>query len=160
MVRHEVDATGGGTFTRWREIMKKTQQGFTLIELMIVVAIIGILAAIALPAYQDYTLRSKYSEGAVLLGGGKLVIEEYVQTNSDMPTSAEAVSAGFVSLTGNNVDGISYTQTSSSVGVLSASFDLTAAASEAVVMTGTIQTGGNVTWVITCNDIDPARCPD
>ena len=46
--------------------MKKVQQGFTLIELMIVIAIIGILAAVALPAYQDYTVRAKVSEGAII----------------------------------------------------------------------------------------------
>ena len=56
--------------------MKKTQQGFTLIELMIVVAIIGILAAIALPAYQDYTVRAKVSEGVVVASGAKATIGE------------------------------------------------------------------------------------
>jgi type IV pilus assembly protein PilA len=56
--------------------MKKTQQGFTLIELMIVVAIIGILAAIALPAYQDYTVRAKVSEGVVVASGAKATVGE------------------------------------------------------------------------------------
>jgi len=56
--------------------MKKIQQGFTLIELMIVIAIIGILAAIALPAYQDYTVRAKVSEGAIAASALKIGVTE------------------------------------------------------------------------------------
>ncbi len=66
--------------------MKKLQQGFTLIELMIVVAIIGILAAIAIPAYQDYTIRAQVSEGLNLSGGAKAAVTEYFQDRGLMPT--------------------------------------------------------------------------
>ena len=63
----------------------KKQQGFTLIELMIVVAIIGILAAIAIPAYQDYTIRAQVSEGLNLSGGAKAAVTEYFQDRGAMP---------------------------------------------------------------------------
>ena len=69
--------------------MKRLQQGFTLIELMIVVAIVGILAAIALPAYQDYVIRSKMSEGVVALAACKTSIAEYVSTKTSMPADAD-----------------------------------------------------------------------
>ncbi len=63
----------------------KKQQGFTLIELMIVVAIIGILAAIAIPAYQDYTIRAQVSEGLSLAAGSKVAVTEFYQDRGDWP---------------------------------------------------------------------------
>ena len=70
--------------------MKKIQQGFTLIELMIVVAIIGILAAVAIPAYQDYLGRAQAAEGPALMGGLKAPLaEQYALTGSlTIPTGA------------------------------------------------------------------------
>ena len=65
----------------------KKQQGFTLIELMIVVAIIGILAAIAIPAYQDYTIRAQVSEGLNLAGGSKVAVTEFYQDTGAFPTT-------------------------------------------------------------------------
>ena len=66
----------------------KQQHGFTLIELMIVVAIIGILAAIAIPAYQDYTVRAKISEGLNLAGASKLAVAETYDSKGRMPTNS------------------------------------------------------------------------
>ncbi len=65
----------------------KKQQGFTLIELMIVVAIIGILAAIAIPAYQDYTIRAQVSEGLSLSSGGKAAVAEFYQDSGVFPSN-------------------------------------------------------------------------
>jgi type IV pilus assembly protein PilA len=71
----------------------KTQQGFTLIELMIVVAIIGILAAIAIPAYQDYTIRAKVTEGINLASAAKVSVSEFRISQANWPTGAGT--AGF-----------------------------------------------------------------
>ena len=73
--------------------MKKMQKGFTLIELMIVVAIIGILAAIAIPAYQDYTTRAKVSEAVNALAPAKTSVGEFFISQGSMP--ADAIAAGF-----------------------------------------------------------------
>ncbi len=71
--------------------MKKNQQGFTLIELMIVVAIIGILAAVALPAYQDYTVRAKLSEAVIAASSAKSLMSEAFQTDGTTGLTAAAV---------------------------------------------------------------------
>jgi type IV pilus assembly protein PilA len=70
--------------------MQKVQKGFTLIELMIVIAIVGILAAIALPAYQDYTVRAKMSEPMAYLSEAKTTLSEFYATQGRFPDADEA----------------------------------------------------------------------
>jgi type IV pilus assembly protein PilA len=70
--------------------MMRKQQGFTLIELMIVIAIIGILAAIAIPAYQDYTVRAKVTEGINLADAAKTAVAETYQSNGNLPATGNA----------------------------------------------------------------------
>ena len=82
----------------------KKQSGFTLIELMIVVAIIGILAAIAVPQYNTYITKSKASEGLSLANGAKLAVAEYHSMNGEMPVNNEQ--AGWESVSGSSVGSI------------------------------------------------------
>jgi type IV pilus assembly protein PilA len=92
----------------------KLQKGFTLIELMIVIAIIGILAAIAIPAYQDYTIRSKVSEGLALVGAAKLAVAETYDSTGNMPNgNASFGLPTAASIAGNYVSSITVAATGS-----------------------------------------------
>lgn len=75
-------------------IKTKAQKGFTLIELMITVAIVGILAAVALPAYQDYTIRAQVAEGLSLASGAKVVVAEYYANKGELPADSDAAGYG------------------------------------------------------------------
>jgi type IV pilus assembly protein PilA len=87
--------------------MKRVQQGFTLIELMIVVAIIGILAAIAIPQYAEYTNRARVSEGLQLAAGAKTATAEYYSANNKWPNgNTEAGVADAADIIGTNVTSV------------------------------------------------------
>jgi type IV pilus assembly protein PilA len=137
--------------------MKKIQQGFTLIELMIVVAIIGILAAVAIPAYQDYTIRAKVSEALGLGAAAKTAVSEVrISTNAFPSTNASAGIAGTI------VSGYVNSVTVGAAGVVTVAMDATASgASGNVVFTPTFS-NGTVTWSCSASTVAdkylPANC--
>jgi type IV pilus assembly protein PilA len=138
--------------------MKRIQQGFTLIELMIVVAIIGILAAIALPAYQDYTVRTKVSEVMLAASGQKNSVAEFFQTRLLMPLTA---SIGTVTQNSPFVTTVAYTQSATNIGLITATASTNTGLpgtvqGKTITLTGTGDTAtGVVTWV--CGGTIPTR---
>lgn len=122
--------------------MKNVQKGFTLIELMIVVAIIGILAAVALPAYQDYTKRSHVSEGLALAGGAKTAVTEYYSDKGEWPAdNAAAGLATDTSITGNAVRSVEV-----DTSTITVTFNTKVEAGKVLVLKADASDGGSVKW--------------
>ena len=127
--------------------MKTVQKGFTLIELMIVIAIIGILAAIAIPAYQNYTIRSQVTEGLSLAGGWKTAIaEQYAQTGV-WPANAAAM-AGVVGTTnGKYVSAITVSGGTIVIAYGGAQANAAIPASAVLSITPYLTTNNDIVWV-------------
>ena len=145
--------------------MKKVQQGFTLIELMIVVAIIGILAAVALPAYQDYTVRAKISEAVLAASSGRTAVAEAYSNFGEMKATQESM--GVQNLASKYVASIAWNridQDNGQIIVTTGALDLPATAQGRTIRllgTGTPATG-QVSWSCgpgTANGLDPKYLP-
>ena len=125
------------------KLTNKIQKGFTLIELMITVAIVGILAAVALPAYQNYTIRAQVSEGFTLAGGIQTAIVENYNQKGTLATSLAAIGIT-ASPTGKYTNAITVTN-----GVITVSYGggaNTAIATGTLTLSPVVDTTGNIHW--------------
>lgn len=125
----------------------KKQQGFTLIELMIVVAIIGILAAVALPAYQDYTTRAKVTEGIGMASAAKLAVSDYRTAMNAWPNNN--TSAGFTSPSSQYVSAVGINNSTVTV-TFRAAAGVTAGST--IVFNATVDNGG-IEWICTGGNV-------
>ncbi len=138
--------------------MKRSiQKGFTLIELMIVVAILGILAVFAIPAYNDYVIRSKVAELINVGSAAKTAISEYVITNGAFPTGT--TSGGFSLVSTNLVTSMTYSSATGAVTINASPTNV--GATMAIVLTPSTNASGAVTWACTAtgsSQYAPASC--